>query len=163
MKRLFEGLAVLLVLMVIGVAVSVAQETTPTPEATDEAVVVDEVVALVDESALATEVTYAMRDSTMQIIVVIGATIGSVVLILAALVAKLLSIALDKIYMSVPSHYRPAFADVVDRGTQQLIDIAKTLPTPFEFDDVIANKLRELAEPIIRERLQAIQAQTVVG
>ena len=44
MKKLFSILAVLVVFMVIAVPVSMAQEATPSPEATADAVVVDEVV-----------------------------------------------------------------------------------------------------------------------
>lgn len=155
MKRLFSILTVLVVLM-FGATVAMAQESTPSPEATVEAV---EVISA-EESALVTDVSNTLRESVTNVVTVVAGAIGAIVVILAGVFAVVIGKLGGYLYQSVPMYYRDSLNGFLDKFTLQLQDVSKTVHTPFEFDDVFTAKLREAVLAIIAQKANQTTGKT---
>lgn len=111
----------------------------------------DNAVRTDGDDALTIAVTNTLRDAVTQVVIVVAGAVGAVVLVLSGVVARLLGMALERIYMSVPSHYRPVVADFLDKATLDLVAKAKETDNPF--DDVFMGKLRSVVEQVLAEHL----------
>jgi hypothetical protein len=161
LRGIWALVALVIILLMVGVPVAMADEVTPEP--VDDAVTGFEVVAPVGESALVVDVTNTLRESVTDVVAVVVGAIGAVVMVLAGTFAVVISRLGSQLYQSTPIYYKDALASFLDKFTLQLQSISKDVKTPFEFDDVFANKLREMVVPIIVGELTSIAKQHGAG
>lgn len=148
-RSVWNIFAVVIVLFVIGTPLAMAQD------ATEEAPAGDVVVVAVEESALVNDVSNTLRESVTNVVVVVVGAIGAIVVILAGVFAVVIGKLGGHLYQSVPSYYRDALNQFLDKFTLQLQDVSKNVSTPFEFDDVFTAKLREQVMLLITPVVQA--------
>lgn len=150
----WSGIFAVLMMMALVAPVAMAQDVTPEPVAdvveSAPDVVVD-AIPTYEERA-----TVTLRDSVMAIVVVVAGAIGAIAVILARTSAKTTALAIEKIYLSVPSYLQPSAATAISAGLDKLGDVAKT--TKFVWDDEAIAVLKAELTPVISGQINAQMA-----
>jgi hypothetical protein len=158
--KLLNIFAVVILLFVIGTPLAMAQDATEEAPAGD-VVVVDDVIVPVEEAPASPTIeeraTTTLRDAVIAILVVVSGAIGTITILLARTNAKVVGLALEKMYLSVPSYLQPSVASALEGGVGRLSDYAKS--TPYQWDDEFVSELQKVIDPIVKSRIGQLVAQ----
>lgn len=161
MTLLFRVLSVLMVLMVFGTAVTMAQDVTPEPEPLGDVVNVGGVVA---DETLEERATITLRDAVISILLVVGTVItfitgaiGAIAVILSQTAGKVVAMVIKQVIDSTPAQFKPAVANAVAGGLVELQSKSAELKTFHEFDNEFVEQLviglTPLLEGLIDKRM----------
>jgi len=145
LRGIWALMALVIVLLMVGVPVAMAQdEVIPTEEVPS----VDVVPVAVDALPTYEErATVTLRDAVLAILFATGATLGTVIVVLAVTSGKLIALVIERLYQSVPSYLQPAAANAIGAGLDKLDEVSKT--TKFTWDDEAVAVLKEELAPVI--------------
>jgi len=155
-RRAWNIFAVVILLFVIGTPLAMAQDATEEAPA-GEIVAVVPVEEAPASPTIEERATTTLRDAVIAILVVVSSAIGTITILLARTNAKVIGLALEKMYLSVPSYLQPSVASALEGGVGRLSDYAKT--TPYQWDDEFVSELQKVIDPIVKSRIGQLVAQ----